>query len=127
MLRAILSILAAVEVLAPRPLIDTAERIAARNPGAGELKPWVPTAARIEGAVLLALMWRSRRSYAAFKKFLGLVCVIVLWRPRAYVDLGTSLAYEPGAAPEWNQWVYRATRLVGLLYVLVALNERRED
>lgn len=123
MLRTILSVIAAVEVIAPGPLIDAAERIAARNPEAGVLRPGVQTAARLEGAVLLMSMWRSEGSYAVFKQFLGLVGLLALWRPRAYIDVGTALAYESGGAPEWKPWVYSATRVIGLLYVIFAVKE----
>jgi hypothetical protein len=127
MLRTILTAVAGVELLTPKALVDAAERLALENPEDCELASWVVPGARIEGLVILLLAWRSDGTYAALKRFLGVVGLLALAFPRAYVDYGSRLAYEDDAAPEWKPWVYPATRLVGLAYVLVALDELRGD
>ncbi|MFC7156357.1 hypothetical protein ACFQPA_12980 [Halomarina halobia] len=126
MLRTILTAVGIVELLSPEALIDAAERIALDDPDDCELKPWVVPGARIEGLAFLILMWRSDASYSAFKKFLGLVGILALAFPRAYVDYGAELAYTDAAECEWKPWVYPGTRLVGLLYVGIALDELRK-
>lgn len=127
MLRELLSPVCAVELLAPATLIESAERVALENPEACERRSWVVPGARLEGLVVLWLLWRSDESYAAFKRFLGLVGVLVLLFPRAYVEYGSGVAYTETSSPEWRPWVYTGTRLVGLLYVLVALDELRSQ
>lgn len=127
MIRKILTPVAVAEVISPGKLIDAAERIALDNPAEGELRSWVLPGARLEGLVFLVLMWRSDASYAAFKKLLGVIGVLALLYPRAYVDYGAELAYVDAAGCEWKPWVYPGTRLVGLLYVLIALGELARD
>lgn len=125
MLREMITPLALMELADPEALVDAAERIALEDAGGCERRPWVENAARVEGAVLLYVMWHSDESYSAFKRFLGLVGVPALVSPRRYLDAATTLAYADADACEWKPWVYRATRLTGLLYVLLALRERR--
>jgi len=127
MLRTALTAVCTVEVLAPEALIESAERVALENPGECDWRPWVVPGARIEGVVFLWAMWHSDESYSAFKRFLGLVGLLALLFPRAYVEYGSGLAYTESSSPEWKQWVYPGTRLVGLLYVVVALDELRCD
>lgn len=125
MLRSILTTVGIVELLTPEALIDAAERIALENPDECELRPWVLPGARVEGLTFLVLMWRSDETYSAFKKYLGLFGLLALLFPRTYVDSGSKLAYTDATDPDWRPWVYPGTRAVGLLYLLVAIDELR--
>ena len=125
MLRPVLSAIGIIELVSPQALIDAAEGIALENPAECELRPWVVPGARLEGLVFLFMMWRSDGSYAAFKRFLGLIGILALVYPRTYIDYGSSLAYTEESSPEWKGWVYPGTRIIGLLYVLIALDELR--
>lgn len=60
LLRALLALVGAVEVLRPRPLVDFWMDLVATDDSEVELRPWVYTAARIEG--VLILLWVLRRS-----------------------------------------------------------------
>lgn len=73
------------------------------------------------------MMWRSDTSYSAFKKSLGLIGLLAFLYPRTHVDYGTNFAYTAESTPEWKPWVYPGTRLVGLLYIIIALNEFRNQ
>ncbi|MFC6987772.1 hypothetical protein ACFQJD_01660 [Haloplanus sp. GCM10025708] len=125
MLRKLLTSVCTVEVLAPEALINAAERIALDNPDDCDLKFWVAPGARLEGLLFLGLMWRSDASYSSFKKFLGIIGLLALLYPRTYVDYGTKFAYTDASTCEWKPWVYIGTRLIGLLYVLIAIGELR--
>ena len=127
MLRKVLTATSTVEVLAPGTLIAAAERVALENSDECDWRSWIVPSARLEGAVILWLMWRSDESYSAFKKFLGLIGLLALLFPRAYVDYGSNVAYTETSSPEWKPWVCTGTRLVGLIYVFIALNELRSD
>lgn len=127
MLRSLLTTICTVEVLAPEALITTAEQLALDNPEDCDWRSWVTPGARLEGLVFLGLMWRSNESYSTFKTFLGLIGLLALLYPRTYVDYGGKIAYTTESTPEWKPWVYPGTRLVGLLYVLISLNELRSD
>ena len=126
MFRTVLSMIGIVEIVAPKALIDTAERLALDNPDECELKSWVVPGARVEGFVFLLLMWRNEASYSAFKRFLGVIGLLASIYPRAYIDYSAELAYTDARSCNWKPWVYPATRLVGLLYVLIALDELRD-
>ncbi|WP_049986029.1 hypothetical protein [Halobellus rufus] len=125
MLRTVLSAICAIEVLKPEALIAAAERIALENPDDCDRRSWVNPGARLEGLVVLAAMWRSDESYTTFKRFLGVVGLLALLFPRAYVNYGGALAYAEASEPEWKPWVYAGTRAVGFVYVCVALSELR--
>ena len=127
MLRKVLSAICAGMVLAPATLIEAAERVALENPEACDRRSWVVPGARLEGGVFLGLLWWSEDSYSAFKKFLGLIGLLVLFFPRAYVNYGSAVAYTETSSPEWKPWVYTGTRLVGVVYVITALRELRHD
>nr|WP_233340608.1 hypothetical protein [Haloprofundus sp. MHR1] len=127
MLRKILTLIGIVELCTPDALIEAAEQIALDNPDECELRSWVVPGARIEGFAFLLVMWRSDDSYSAFKKFLGLIGVLALVSPRAYIDYAAPLAYTDANNCNWKPWVYQGTRLVGVLYVLIALTELRRD
>jgi hypothetical protein len=123
MLRQILTAVTVVEALSPEKLIDAAERIALENPAECEHLSWVVPGARLEGVLILLAMWRSEASYSAFRKFLGVIGLLALLFPRAYVEYGSGLAYVDATTCEWKPWVYPGTRVVGFLYVVVALTE----
>ncbi len=127
MLRKILSLVTIVEVISPERLIETAEQIALDNPTECELRSWIIPGARLEGVLFLILMWRSDASYSAFKKFLGVIGLLALLYPRTYAKYGSELAYVNASKCEWKPWVYPGTRVIGLLYVIIALNELRQD
>ncbi len=127
MLRKLLTTVCTIEVLAPEALITSAERLALDNPGDCDWRSWVRPGARLEGLVFLGMMWRSDASYSSFKKFLGLIGLLSLLYPRTYVDYGGKVAYTNESTPEWKPWVYTGTRLVGLLYVIISLNELRRE
>ena len=126
MLRKVLTSITIVEALWPETLIDAAEEIALDNPDECELKSWIVPGARLEGLVFLVLMWRSNTSYSRFKKFLGVIGILALLYPRAYVDYAAEIAYTDATTCEWKSWVYPGTRLIGLLYVSIALTELRK-
>lgn len=125
MLRALLTTICTVEVVAPAALIDTAERLALDNSDDVEVRSWVVPGARLEGLAFLWLMWRSDESYSQFKQFLGLIGLLALLYPRAYVDYGARLAYVDSGQCDWRGWVNPGTRLVGFVYLLVGLRELR--
>lgn len=127
MLRKILTAITIVEALSPERLIDTAEQIALDNPTDCELRSWVVPGARLEGLLILALIWRSDASYSAFKKFLGVIGLLAMLYPRSYIEFGSELAYVDSKKCNWKPWVYLGTRVVGFVYVTIALSELRQE
>lgn len=126
MLRKILTVIGLVNILSPQALIDAAERLALKNPGECEIKSWVVPIARMEGAFYLFLAWRSDASYTGFKKFLGVIGALALLYPRVFVDYSAEIAYHEAENCQWKPWVYPLARLIGIIYLLIALNELRK-
>ncbi|KAB1187853.1 MULTISPECIES: hypothetical protein [Haloferax] len=123
MLRTILTVFGVAELLRPEVLIRAAERLALENPEECELRPWTVPVARVEGVAFLLLVRRRKGSYSTFKKFLGVVGLLSVLYPREYLGYATKLAYTDAANCQWRPWVYHATRLAGLFYVIVAVKE----
>ncbi|MFC7099029.1 hypothetical protein [Halobaculum marinum] len=125
MLRSVFTAILAPIAVAPDASVAWGERLALDNPDECERRSWVVPGARLEAVVFLAMLWRSDASYSAFKRLLGIVGLLVFLAPRAYVDRGGGLAYASEPTPQWKPWVYRATRLIGVVYLLVGANELR--
>jgi hypothetical protein len=123
MLRTLFAAIGTVELLKPAALVSAAERLAMEEPGSAERRSGTLPAVRLEGVVLLFLASQRNRTYSTLKKLLGVVGVLALLAPRAFVDTASRIAYRDECT--WRPWVYSATRFVGVLYVVVALRELR--
>lgn len=110
-----------VELAFPRRVVEFGEALAFSNPGESELRPWTIPAARVEGIAFLALVLRGKPSYSRLEPLLGLLGVPALLAPRRYLDAAMRIAYEDAERIEPKPWVVPFTRLLGLVYVLVAL------
>ena len=126
MLRTFLLAVGLVEILTPESLLESAERIALENPEECARRSWVVPFARAEGVFFVWLAGRGGDSYSTFKTFLGIVGLVALLFPRVFVDHAAEIAYIDAGRCEWKAWCYPVTRLVGILYVLVALDELRK-
>ena len=127
MFRKLLGVLGLLWVLAPGRLAEATERWAAESPGVPELRSWVVPAIRVEGALYVLIAWRGGGSYAALKKSFGGVGLFALAYPEQFVDYGTRLAYRNPDECEWKSWVYTLARFVGLVSLLVAIDELRRE
>lgn len=125
MFRKLLGVFGLLWVLAPDRLAQATERWATETPGVPELRSWVVPAIRIEGALYVLIAWRGGGPSAALKKFLGGVGLFALAYPEQFVDYGTRLAYRNPEECEWKSWVYTMARFVGLVYLLMAIDELR--
>lgn len=126
MLRTVLLGLSALHVVAPRAIVDRAERLAFANPTAGRLRPWTLPTARLEGLVFCWLLLRGRggkRSAAggSVRAALAVLGAAMALAPRTALEAGLRIAYENPADLEVRSWVGPATRLIGAVYLAVAL------
>ncbi|WP_435156609.1 hypothetical protein [Haladaptatus sp. DFWS20] len=125
MFRHVLGAIGIVDLLVPERFIESAERVALKNPDECKRKSWVVPFARLEGVGYLVLAWRAGRAYSAFKKTLGVIGLFIVLYPRRFIDSMTAIGYEDSC--EWQSWVYPLCRAVGFIYVLLALDELRKD
>ena len=122
MLKRLMLAVGVVEVLFPKRVIRTAERIALENPGDCDLRGSTVPIARLEGITYLAFVLRGDTSAPWFRRLFGLFGAFAFLFPRQCMGLGTRLAYRNSDECEWKPWVEPATRVVGLFYVLVAVS-----
>ncbi|MFB6179321.1 MAG: hypothetical protein ABEI77_06310 [Halorientalis sp.] len=120
MRRPLLALYGLVALLAPRRLIDFWEPVAFENTDEAELRSWIPAIARFEGLVFLVSALRDDDA-DGFLTFLGLAGIPALLAPERYLSTGLKIAYKNADAIEVRSWVIPFTRIMGLVYVLVAV------
>lgn len=74
----------------------------------------------------MLLAWRGDTPYDAFKKFLGIIGVLAVLYPRLFIDYAADIAYTDSEQCDWKPWCHPCTRVLGLLYVVITLNEFRK-
>lgn len=107
-------------VVAPRRVVDAAERLAFENPDAGQLRPSTLPLARLEGVVFGVLIARRGLS-EPLKAPLTLLGAVLAVIPRQMLKYGLAMAYENPEDLEVKPWVLPAVRLLGACYLVVGL------
>ena len=107
-------------VLVPGRIVDGAESIAFENPETGRLRRWTLPIARLEGLTLIALAVRGRFP-APLRAPIALLGFMFTAAPRQMLSYSLELAYENPSELEVKSWVIPATRVLGVIYVIVAL------
>lgn len=125
MIRALAFGFGLLEVVAPRRIVEPAERLAFENPDDGRLRPWTVPMARLEG---LAFCWLLAGGPERVRKLRGPLAVLgfaMALLPQRALEFGLAMAYENPNDLEVKSWVGPATRLIGACYLVVALLSRR--
>ncbi|QSG03736.1 hypothetical protein [Natranaeroarchaeum sulfidigenes] len=125
MARRLLALVGVIELLVPGRVIEAAERIALENPDDTELRAWTIPMARLEALVWL-LLARRGDPHGRVRKLFAFLCGPAALVPRRYVDVGARLVYTDPDRCEWKPWVVPATRVFGILCILLALSTRGE-
>jgi hypothetical protein len=107
--------------LFPDRMIDVFEGLAVDNPGECSRTPWIRSGIRAEGVVVAAAGLIGGRPYARLMDLTGLFGAIVLLFPRLYREIAGALLYEEPDAVEWDDRLDGRVRLIGALYVLLAI------
>ena len=115
------------EVLVPDRIVAPAERLAFDNPEAARRRPWTLPLVRLEGATVLWLLARRDASLSDLSVALGVFGFATAFSPRTTVDVLLEVAYENPGELEVKPWVVAATRLVGVLYVVLGVATARAD
>ncbi len=127
MLRKLLILFGIVEIIAPRPIINACERIGLENPEEAQLRPRAALLARLEGAMFVWLLVRGKEKSPYTSSLLGAVGALAVVFPRPLIRFSQAFAYENSSDLELRPWVEPAARLLGVLYLTVAVLSRRED
>lgn len=114
-------------VVAPRRIVDLAERLAFENPDAGRLHPWTLPLARLEGLAFAVLAARRVGLSEPLKAPIALLGFMLAAIPRRMLEYGLAIAYENPDDLAVKSWVVPAARVLGVVYVLLALVPMRAD
>ncbi|MCU4742304.1 hypothetical protein [Natronoglomus mannanivorans] len=115
------------EMLVPERIVQWGERLAFENPGEGTLRPWTLPMARLEGLAFVWLVLRGRSVPTPFRGALAAIGLPAALFPKPFVTGALGMAYENPADLELQSWVVPFTRVLGVVYLVVALFAGRAD
>ena len=125
MLRHFLGALGLLTALIPDRIVDVFEAIAVENPEENTVHSWFDPLIRAEGVVITLAALRDGRLYAWMMNITGIVGAVLLFIPRLYEQIAGALVYEDPESVEWNEHLTDGVRVIGAVYVLLALLDRR--
>jgi hypothetical protein len=125
MLRHFLGALGFLTALIPDRIVDVFEAIAVENPEEHTVHSWFDPLIRAEGVVITLAALRDGRLYAWLLNVTGIVGAVLLFIPRLYEQIAGALVYEDPESVEWNEHLTDGVRVIGAVYVLLALLSRR--
>ncbi|MDV7351120.1 hypothetical protein R3751_15200 [Halorubrum distributum] len=125
MLRQFLGALGVLTTLAPDRIVDVFEATAVENPEENTVHSWFSPLIRVEGVVLTLAALRDGRLYAWLMNVTGIFGAVLLFVPRLYEQIAGALVYENPESVEWNEHLTDGVRVIGAVYVLLALLDRR--
>ncbi|WP_050033983.1 hypothetical protein [Halorubrum halophilum] len=125
MLRQFLGALGVLTALIPDWIVDVFEAIAVENPEENTVHSWFSPLIRVEGVVITLAALRDGRLYAWLMNVTGIFGAVLLFVPRLYEQIAGALVYENPESVEWNEHLTDGVRVIGAVYVLLALLDRR--
>lgn len=126
MLRKLLIGFGIFEAMAPRPVIDMCEQIGLANPEEAQRRSRALALARLEGLLFVWLLVGDRERTPLASTLLGTLGAVAALSPRPLIRVSQWFAYENSTELELNDWVEPATRLLGGLYLVVAVLSRND-
>ncbi|WP_435100645.1 hypothetical protein [Halorubrum sp. N11] len=121
MLRQFLGVLGVLTTLVPDRIVDVFEAIAVENPEENTVHSWFSSLIRAEGIVITLAAFRGGRLYAWLLNVTGIFGAVLLFIPRLYERIAGPLVYEDPESVEWNEHLTDGVRVIGAVYVLIAL------
>jgi len=125
MLRQFLGALGVLTTLVPDRIVDVFEAIAVENPEENTVHSWFSPLIRVEGVVIALAALRGGRLYAWLMNVSGIFGAVLLFLPRLYEQIAGPLVYEGPESVKWNEHLTGGVRVIGAVYVLLALLDRR--
>ena len=125
MIRQFLGALGVLTALGPDRIVEVFEAIAVENPGDNTVHSWFGLLIRAEGVVLTLAALRDGRLYVWLINITGIVGAVLCFIPRLYEQIAGPLVYEDPESVEWNEHLTDGVRVIGAVYTLLALLDRR--
>ncbi|WP_174811708.1 hypothetical protein [Salinadaptatus halalkaliphilus] len=107
-------------VVVPGRIVEMAERFAFENPDDGQLRRITLPIARLEGLAFCGLVLRGGLPKPLQAPF-ALLGILLATVPRRMLAAGLAIAYENPLDLEAKPWLLPATRVIGVLYVVLGL------
>lgn len=123
MIRPMVGLLGIVTALVPDRILEAYETFAIENPDEQSLRSGVSRGIRGEGAVVTVLSLLGGRGFAWMMNVTGAFGAFVLLFPERYQRLAARLLYENPEDVKWNDRFADGVRVIGVLYVFLALRE----
>lgn len=121
MIRTFIGLLGVLTTLVPDRMLDVFEAVAIENPGECTPRPWIGSAIRAEGVLVTVASLLGGRAYAWMMNLTGAFGAVVLLVPQLYREFAKALVYENPEAVEWNEQFTDGVRIIGVVYVLLAV------
>jgi hypothetical protein len=121
MLRQFLGTLGVLTMLVPDRIVDVFEAIAVENPEENTVHSWFSPLIRTEGVVITLAAFRGGRLYAWLLNVTGIFGAVLFFLPRLYEQIAGPLVYEDPESVEWDKHLTGGVRVIGAVYVLMAL------
>lgn len=125
MIQQFLGTLGVLTALVPDRIVDVFERVAVENPGENTVHSWFGSLIRAEGVVITLAALRDGRLYAWLMNVTGIFGAVLVFTPELYEQIAGPLVYEDPESVEWNEHLTDGIRVIGAVYVLLALLDRR--
>jgi hypothetical protein len=125
MLRQFLGALGILTALIPDQIVNAFKAIAVEDPEENTVHSWFGPLIRVEGVVITLAALRDGRLYAWLLNVTGIVGAVLVFIPRLYEQIAGALVYEDPESVEWNEHLTDGVRVIGAVYVLLALLDRR--
>ncbi|MUW15862.1 hypothetical protein GJ633_15575 [Halorubrum sp. CBA1125] len=125
MLRQFLGAIGVLTALVPDRIVDVFEAIAVENSDENTVHSWFGLLIRLEGIVITLAALRDGRLYAWLMNVTGIFGAVLLFIPSLYEQIAGPIVYEDPEVVEWNEHLTDSVRVIGAVYVLLALFDRR--
>ena len=126
MARTLIGVLGVIAVLLPDRMVHMFEAAAIKNPEECTTKPWLNSAIRAEGAIITGAALTGGKPYQWIMDITGVFGGIILFFPNLYRRIATALVYENPEDVEWNDQFAQWVRVIGILYIILAIRELKD-
>lgn len=126
-MRLLIGILGSIAALVPDRILRVFEEVAIKNPEECTTKWWVNSAIRSEGVLVTGASYTGGRPYQWMMAITGVFGVTMLIIPDLYRKIATGVLYEKPENVEWNDRFTNWVRVIGVLYVLLAVRALRKN
>lgn len=118
--RFLIGLVGSIAAVFPDRMLDLFEQFAVENPREGTPKPWIGSAIRTEGVIVVLASLVGGRAYAWMMNITGIFGAIIVAAPDLYRRFAIAFLYEDSDVVKWDDRFTTGVRIIGLLYVLLA-------